>query len=110
MIPDDIFGRDEPVFVIGVAARILGLRSQTLRYYERLGLVEPIRTTGNHRVYSRSDIERLRYIRTLINDLGVNLAGVDVVLRLMSRLQNAEDETERLRDQNRVLQQRLNST
>ena len=69
-------GQDEPVFIISVAARMLGVQTQTLRYYERLGLIEPARTQGNQRVFSRADIERVRRIRGFMDDLGVNLAGV----------------------------------
>ena len=66
---------DEPCFVISVAARIVGVNTQTLRYYESLGLVQPHRTRGNQRVYSRRDVERVRRMRGLIDDLGINLAG-----------------------------------
>lgn len=91
---------DEPVFIISVAARMLGVQTQTLRYYERLGLIEPARTGGNQRVFSRADIERVRRIRSFMDDLGVNLAGVEVILRLLDRLNGAETEVERLRDEN----------
>ena len=96
----EMFGHDEPVFIISVAARMLGVRTQTLRYYERLGLIEPSRTSGNQRVFSRRDIERVQRIRGLMDDLGVNLAGVEVVLRLLERLREAEEETRRLREEN----------
>ena len=96
----EMFGHDEPVFIISVAARMLGVRTQTLRYYERLGLIEPSRTSGNQRVFSRRDIERVQRIRGLMDDLGVNLAGVEVVLRLLERLREAEEETKRLREEN----------
>ncbi len=94
---NEIFDRNEPVFVISVAARMLGVRTQTLRYYERLGLVEPARTGGNQRVFSRSDIERVRRIRGLVDDLGVNLAGVEVIIKLLERIDRMEDENSRLR-------------
>ena len=81
---ETMFGRDEPIFIISVAARMLGVRTQTLRYYERIGLIEPSRTRGNQRVFSRSDIEKVQRIRNLMEDLGVNLAGVEVVLNLLS--------------------------
>ncbi len=96
MSTEEMFGRDEPVFIIGVAARILGVRIQTLRYYESLGLIEPSRSAGNRRMFSRRDIERVRRIRELMDDLGVNLAGVEVVLRLLERLREAEARIERL--------------
>ena len=74
----EMFGEDEPVFIISVAARMLGVRTQTLRYYERLGLIEPARSGGNQRVFSRRDIERVQRIRGLMDDLGVNLTSIGV--------------------------------
>ena len=100
---NEMLGHDEPCFVISVAARIVGVQTQTLRYYERLGLVEPHRTQGNQRVYSRRDVERVRRMRSLIDDLGVNLAGVEVVMRLLDRLQQSEGENRRLRAENERL-------
>jgi len=85
-------------YVISVAARIVGLEAHTLRYYERLGLVQPERSRGNIRLYSEDDIERLRYIKTLVSDCGVNVAGVEVALKLMERmneLRSRLDEMER---------------
>ena len=93
---NEIFDWNEPVFVIGVAARMIGVRTQTLRYYERLGLIEPVRTSGNQRVFSRNDIERVRRIRSLVDDLGVNLAGVEVIMKLLERIDRMEDENSRL--------------
>jgi len=88
---------DEPCYVISIAARIVGMHAQTLRTYERIGLVEPKRTRGNIRMYSRSDVARLQQVQRLINDLGVNLAGVEVILRMNERMQQMESEMERLR-------------
>ena len=93
-------GHDEPLFIISVAARMLGVQTQTLRYYERLGLIEPARTGGNQRVFSRADIERVRRIRGFMDDLGVNLAGVEVILRLLDRMNESESEIRRLTDEN----------
>lgn len=76
----------EPRYVISVAARIVGIEIHTLRYYERLGLVQPYRSEGNIRYYSETDIERLRHIKTLMNDLGINLAGVEVVMRMVEKM------------------------
>ena len=104
MAIDEIFGYEDPVFIISVAARMLGVRTQTLRYYERLGLVEPARTRGNQRVFSRRDIERIQRIRGLMDDLGVNLAGVEVVMKLLERLSTAERQIERLKSENERLQ------
>ncbi len=76
----------EPVYMIGVAARLVECHPQTLRMYERLGLVEPQRTETNMRLYSADDIEKLRQIQRLTQDLGVNLAGVQVILDLLERI------------------------
>ena len=81
----------EPRYVISVAAKILGIQTHTLRYYERIGIVEPSRSRGNIRLYSERDLEVLRHIKTLIEDLGVNLAGAEVILRMahqIAELQN----------------------
>lgn len=104
MAINEMFGYEEPVFIISVAARMLGVRTQTLRYYERLGLVEPARTRGNQRVFSRRDIERVQRIRSLMDDLGVNLAGVEVVMKLLERLSVTEREIEQLKSENQRLQ------
>lgn len=79
-------------FVISVAARLLEVHPQTLRYYERAGLIRPSRSRGNIRLYSTADLEHARQIKRLIDDLGVNLAGVDVILRLTERLRQVEYE------------------
>jgi len=76
----------EPRYVISIAARILGIQSHTLRYYERIGIIKPSRSEGNVRLYSERDIDQLRRVKTLINDLGVNLAGVEVILHMAQRL------------------------
>ncbi len=94
----------EPKYVISVAARIAGVETYTLRYYERLGLIHPYRSKGNIRYYSESDIARVRYIKSLMDDLGINLAGVEVVMRMaekmaemQQRLLEMEAELEHLR-------------
>ena len=110
MSMEAMFGYDEPVFIISVAARMLGVRTQTLRYYERLGLIEPSRTRGNQRVFSRRDIELVQRIRGLMDDLGVNLAGVEVVLRLLEQLRKAETEIERLKSENVRLRELVKAT
>ena len=79
-------GESEPRYVISVAARIVGVETHTLRYYERIGLLEPYRSKGNVRYYSEADIERLRQIKTLMGDLGINLAGVEVVIRMAEKM------------------------
>lgn len=97
---------DEPCYVISVAARMVGMHAQTLRYYERMGLIAPSRSQGRIRLYSQSDIERLRQIQRLINDLGVNLAGAEVIMRLTDRLQRLESEIEVLRGELQRLRDR----
>lgn len=82
---------DEPCYTISITARIVGIRAQTLRYYDRMGVITPSRSLGNRRMYSSKDVEMLKRIRTLMTDLGINLAGVDVVLRLLERLNNLEE-------------------
>lgn len=95
--------RDEPVYMISVAARLCDMHPQTLRLYERLGLVKPQRVGSKNRMYSDADIERLRQIHRLTHDLGVNLAGVEVVLRLLEQMEEMrkrmEEEIEHLRQQ-----------
>jgi MerR family transcriptional regulator, heat shock protein HspR len=85
-------------YVISVAARIVGIEAHTLRYYERLGLVRPERSSGNIRLYSEDDIERLRYIKTLMSDCGVNMAGVEVALKLMERMNELRRRLEEMED------------
>ena len=97
---------DEPCFVISVAARIIGVHAQTLRYYERVGLVWPSRTVGRQRLYSMADIERLRRIKALTEDMGVNLAGAEVALKLMLRIEELEGEVKSLTEQVKDLQGR----
>jgi MerR family transcriptional regulator/heat shock protein HspR len=76
----------EPRYVISIAARMVGVPTYTLRYYERIGIIEPTRSRGNIRLYSDSDVALLRKAKTLIDDLGVNLAGVSVILRMSQRI------------------------
>jgi MerR family transcriptional regulator, heat shock protein HspR len=77
---------NEPLFVISVAARLVKMHPQTLRKYEREGLIAPSRTQGNLRLYSDRDIERLRQVKYLVEDRGLNLAGVQMVLDITRRL------------------------
>jgi len=87
---------DEPRYVISIAARILGVQTYTLRYYERIGVIEPKRSQGNIRLYSEGDIALLRRVKTLVEDMGINLAGVEVILRLMQRMSELQNELEKL--------------
>jgi len=82
---------DEPVYMIGVAAKLVGCHAQTLRMYERLGLVCPQRTGTNLRLYSDDDIERLRQIQRL-TEVGVNLAGVEMILDLLRKMTRMREE------------------
>jgi len=91
------FGRDEPVFAIGIVARRIGVHQQTLRNYERWGLVIPRRSGGGTRYYSMLDIERIQKIREWIDVLGINRAGVEVMTRLLRRIAELEKEVEGLR-------------
>ncbi len=88
---------DEPAYVISVAAKMVCLHPQTLRYYERLGLVKPTRTEGRIRLYSRRNIEALRKIVRLTEDLGVNLAGVEVIMNMTQRIEDLQQELEQER-------------
>ncbi len=88
--------RDEPRYIISIAAKMVGVETYTLRYYERLGIVEPSRSRGNIRLYSESEIELLRHVKSLLEDLGVNLAGVEVILRLSERLVDLQREVAEL--------------
>ena len=76
----------EPVFIISVAARLLEMHPQTLRKYEREGLIAPSRTSGNLRLYSDEDLDRLRQVKQLVGDRGLNLAGVQLALELTQGL------------------------
>ena len=88
---------DEPCYVISVTARMVNLHPQTLRYYERIGLVVPARSPGNVRLYSQNDIERLHKICRLTNELGINLAGADVILRLTDTIEQLQAEMDEMR-------------
>lgn len=92
-------GADLPpnaAFVISVAARLVGVHEQTLRYYERAGLLEPARSKGRIRLYSLHDLERVRQIRRLTDEMGVNLAGVEVIMRLTDHIRELELRIENL--------------
>jgi MerR family transcriptional regulator/heat shock protein HspR len=93
----------KPRYVISVAAKMIGIEAHTLRYYERLGLVQPERSGGNIRLYSEEDVERLRYIKALMSDCGVNLAGVEVALRLMQRMKDMQEELEEMERKVRMI-------
>ena len=87
---------DRPIYMISVAAQLVGMHPQTLRMYETKGLVRPQRTPGGTRLYSEADVERLRIVQRLTSELGLNLAGVELVLRLEDELRKAYAQIERL--------------
>jgi len=90
---------DEPVYLISVVATMLNIHPQTLRQYEREGLVEPSRTQGRMRLYSQRDIDRMKLILRLTRQMGVNLAGVDIVLQLKEQIDEMQKEIEQLREE-----------
>jgi MerR family transcriptional regulator/heat shock protein HspR len=87
---------ERPRYMISIAAELVGMHPQTLRIYEQRGLVRPKRTAGNTRLYSEHDLDRLRLIQRLTTELGLNLAGVEQVLRLEDELQRMRSRLERL--------------
>ena len=93
---------DRPRYMISIAAELVGMHPQTLRIYEQKGLVRPRRTPGNTRLYSESDLERLREIQRLTTELGLNLAGVERVLRLEDELNSMRTRIDRLESEMRA--------
>lgn len=87
---------DRPRYMISVAAELVGMHPQTLRVYESRGLIRPKRTGGNTRLYSEADLERLRLIQQLTNELGLNLAGVEQVMRLQDEMQRMRTTLDRM--------------
>jgi MerR family transcriptional regulator/heat shock protein HspR len=88
---------DEPVYLISIVAKILDIHPQTLRQYERENLICPSRSNGRIRLYSQRDIDRIKLILRLTRELGVNLAGVDIILRLKENVDEMESEIAELR-------------
>ncbi len=89
--------KGEPRYVISIAAQMVSVHPQTLRLYERVGLVNPQRSGGNIRLYSDSDIERVRTIQRLVNDLGVNLAGAEIIINMREQMAEMERQMDSLR-------------
>jgi MerR family transcriptional regulator/heat shock protein HspR len=106
-------GLDQDLFFISMAARMLGMHPQTLRKYERLGLVQPSRTIGSMRLYSREELERLKLIKRLVDDGGINLAGVQRLLSIAEVVQRLRpmmrDEALSARDTRRRVMQELDA-
>ena len=86
----------KPRYVISIAAEILETRTYTLRYYEKVGIIRPARSAGNIRLYSDMDLALLRRVRTLMEDLGVNLAGVEVILRMSQQIAQLQAEADKM--------------
>ena len=109
--------QDKPLYVISVAAELVDMHPQTLRLYERKGLIEPSRSAGKTRLYSQRDVEHLREIRRLTQELGVNLAGVEEIIRLRRTLDNLQENMEnrigslqgKLQDRMRSYQHQISS-
>lgn len=95
----DVPTHNEPCYIISVAARLVNMHPQTLRTYERLGLCVPSRSNGRIRLYSARDVEKLKQIHGYVSDLGVNLAGVEVILNLTERIAELEAEVKRLNEE-----------
>lgn len=99
---------DKPLYVISVAAELVDMHPQTLRLYERKGLIEPSRSAGKTRLYSQKNIDELREIRRLTQELGVNLAGVEEIIKLRQKLDRLQSNMEhRITDLQGQLEQRL---
>ncbi|HEY94224.1 MAG TPA: MerR family transcriptional regulator [Dehalococcoidia bacterium] len=93
----------EPRYVISVAARMCGVRSYTLRYYEKIGIIEPSRSEGNIRLYSDEDIAKIKQMKTLMEDLGITIAGAEVILRMAQRITELQKRIEYLEIENNRL-------
>lgn len=92
-----MYSYDEPVYLISVVSKILEIHPQTLRQYEKEGLIEPSRTDGKMRLYSQRDVDKIKTILRLTRELGVNLAGVDIILRLKEKIDELDHANNDLR-------------
>ena len=106
---------NHPVYMIGVAAQLCGVHPQTLRQYERLGLVVPSRVGAKNRLYSEEDIERVRRIQRLTQGMGVNLAGVEIIIKLLDEMEEQRRDFERqitdyVRETERFVQEMVGKT
>jgi len=90
---------DEPVYLISVVANILDIHPQTLRQYEKEGLIQPSRTQGRMRLYSQRDIDKIKFVLQLTRKMGINLAGVDVILKLKEQMDAMNNEIKDLREE-----------
>ena len=89
----------EPRYVISIAAKMLDTQTYTLRYYEKVGIITPRRSQGNVRLYSDRDIALLQRVKTLVDDMGVNLPGVEVILRMMQRMGEMQQQLEEAQEE-----------
>ena len=106
MTTNEDFTTHEPRYVISIAARMIGVQVHTLRYYERIGVVEPSRSEGNTRLYSERDIALLRRVKTLMDDLGINLAGIEVILRMSQHIAELQRQVKQMESELRKLRKR----
>ena len=90
---------DEPVYLISVVSSMLDIHPQTLRQYEKEGLIEPSRTQGRMRLYSQRDIDKIKFVLQLTRKMGINLAGVDVILKLKEQMDIMSREIKELREE-----------
>ncbi len=86
----------EPRYVISIAARMVGVQVHTLRYYEKAGMIKPSRSQGNIRLYSNRDVSLLRQMKSLMDNLGINLAGTEVIMRMAQRVQELQVKVQEL--------------
>lgn len=100
----------QPRYVISIAAEMLGTQTYTLRYYEKIGVVNPARSKGNIRLYSDLDLELIKRVMTLMDELGVNLAGVEVILRMSQQIAQLQKTTEELEREIERLREERNET
>jgi MerR family transcriptional regulator/heat shock protein HspR len=98
---------DRGVFMISVAAELADMHPQTLRVYEARGLIEPQRSPKNTRLYSQRDVERLQHIQRLTSELGLNLAGVEIVLKMEAEVERMRAKLERMRRHANELERRI---
>ena len=97
---------DDPRYVISIAARMVGVQVHTLRYYEKIGILEPSRSSGNIRLYSEKDVILLRRVRTLLDDLGINLAAVEVIMRMSRHMAELQSQVKELESERKKLRKR----
>ena len=99
----------KPIFHISAVAKMIGIHQQTLRSYEKQGVIRPARSDGNTRLYSVNEIERLRQMLTLVNELGVNLVAAEIILRMREQITSLQNQLDDAKDQiNQILNEENN--